>query len=108
MWPIGFLGLCFLLSACETVATKTYQVRQRAFTYQPAALVQDYQEEYAYIEQRRLSAIKGDGASPPDFFPLVSKVPSQMAGLAFSGGGIRSATFHLGILQALQDMGSII
>jgi len=106
-WPIGFLGLCFLLSACETVATKTYQVRQRAFTYQPAALVQDYQEEYAYIEQRRLSAIKGDDANPPDFFPLVSKVPSQMVGLAFSGGGIRSATFHLGILQALQDMGSL-
>jgi len=107
MWPIGLLGLCLLLSACESVPTKTYQVRQRAFTYQPAALIQDYQEEYAYIEQRRLSAINGDGTSAPDFFPLVTQVPSHLTGLAFSGGGIRSATFHLGILQALQDMGSL-
>jgi hypothetical protein len=28
----------------------------------------------------------------------------RLAGLAFSGGGIRSATFNLGILQALADM----
>ena len=27
--------------------------------------------------------------------------------VAFSGGGIRSATFHLGILQALQEMGTL-
>lgn len=29
---------------------------------------------------------------------------SQLTGLAFSGGGIRSATFNLGILQGLADM----
>jgi len=107
IWPIGCLGICLLFSACEAVATKTYQVRQRAFTYTPAALVQDYQEEYAYIEQRRLSAINGDCTDPPDFFPLAAKIPSHLTGLAFSGGGIRSATFHLGILQALQEMGTL-
>jgi patatin-like phospholipase len=107
IWPIGCLGICLLFSACEAAATKTYQVRQRAFTYTPAALVQDYQEEYAYIEQRRLSAINGDGTEPPDFFPLAAKIPSHLTGLAFSGGGIRSATFHLGILQALQEMGTL-
>src|SRR5574341_384045 len=29
---------------------------------------------------------------------------SDLAGLAFSGGGIRSATFNLGILQALAEL----
>lgn len=29
----------------------------------------------------------------------------QLAGLALSGGGIRSATFNLGVLQALADLG---
>ena len=30
--------------------------------------------------------------------------PSNLIGLAFSGGGIRSATFNLGILQGLQEL----
>lgn len=30
---------------------------------------------------------------------------SNLAGLAFSGGGIRSATFNLGVLQALAELG---
>jgi hypothetical protein len=30
-----------------------------------------------------------------------------LKGLAFSGGGIRSATFHLGLLEALHDMNSL-
>ncbi len=30
---------------------------------------------------------------------------SELAGLAFSGGGIRSATFNLGVLQALAELG---
>ncbi len=39
-----------------------------------------------------------------DEVPEQGTVPAQLKGLAFSGGGIRSATFHLGLLQALQDM----
>ncbi|HEY1499121.1 MAG TPA: patatin-like phospholipase family protein [Acidobacteriaceae bacterium] len=31
------------------------------------------------------------------------KSPSNLVGLAFSGGGIRSATFNLGVLQGLQE-----
>jgi hypothetical protein len=31
----------------------------------------------------------------------------QLAGLAFSGGGIRSATFNLGILQKLAELGAL-
>ena len=33
-----------------------------------------------------------------------SDQPRQFAGLAFSGGGIRSATFNLGIIQALAEL----
>ncbi len=100
----GLLSLCLLLAACETVPTKTYEVRQRAFTFDPATLVRDYQEEYAYIEQRRHSVLNGLAEASDDQPAPVTTVPRHLKGLAFSGGGIRSATFHLGILEALQDM----
>ena len=49
-WSIALLGgICFL-SACRNVPIKTYDVRLRAFTYDSAAPVQYYREEYAYIE----------------------------------------------------------
>src|SRR5712692_4362151 len=37
--------------------------------------------------------------------PYASAHRAQLAGLAFSGGGIRSATFNLGVIQALSKMG---
>jgi hypothetical protein len=37
--------------------------------------------------------------------PWVSYISVDRVGLAFSGGGIRSATFNLGILKALQELG---
>ena len=49
---IALLGSICFLSACQSVPTKTCDVRRRAFTYNTAALVQDYREEYAYIEVR--------------------------------------------------------
>ncbi|HET9844476.1 MAG TPA: hypothetical protein VFQ02_01925, partial [Nitrospira sp.] len=66
----------------------------------PSSLIQDYQEEYAYVEQRRRAAISADMDVDGDALPAAVRVPSHLSGLAFSGGGIRSATFHLGILQA--------
>jgi len=49
-------------------------------------------EERPYVEQRRklLGAKVGDRINP--------------VGLCFSGGGIRSATFNLGVLQALAEL----
>lgn len=41
--------------------TRTYEVRQRAFTYQPSSLVRDYQEEYAYVQERRETVVNGQG-----------------------------------------------
>jgi hypothetical protein len=52
----------------------------------------------------------GDGTpKPPDDKGWSARVrygntPRNLVGLAFSGGGVRSATFNLGILQALQEM----
>ena len=46
-------------------------------------------------------------ADEQDAIPRVegdSDQPRQFAGLAFSGGGIRSATFNLGIIQALAEL----
>ncbi len=103
-WLWASLLLSLTLSACQTVPTKTYDIRQRAFTYQPASLVRDYQEEYAYIEQRRQTVANGEANGVADHVPLVLQIPPHLTGLAFSGGGIRSATFHLGLLQSLHDM----
>jgi Patatin-like phospholipase len=100
----SLLLLNLFLPACQSVPTKTYEVRQRAFTYDPAALVRDYREEYAYIEDRRHSVANGNSNPTSGAVSPVTGVPNHLKGLAFSGGGIRSATFHLGILEALQDM----
>jgi len=42
--------------------------------------------------------------SDADPDPIKYAHQKQLVGLAFSGGGIRSATFNLGILQALARM----
>jgi len=44
-------------------------------------------------EQAAIPRLEGDAAHP-----------RRLAGLAFSGGGIRSATFNLGIIQALAEL----
>jgi len=37
--------------------------------------------------------------------PYVTFVADDLSGIALSGGGIRSATFNLGLLQGLFDLG---
>jgi hypothetical protein len=43
-------------------------------------------------------------AAPPAEDQIARAHKKQLVGLAFSGGGIRSATFNLGVLQALAQM----
>jgi GNAT superfamily N-acetyltransferase len=43
-----------------------------------------------------------DGGSAAE--PYVRRVPCDLAGIAISGGGIRSATFGLGVLQGLHEL----
>jgi hypothetical protein len=63
---------------------------------------------YNEVWQFELDAIK-NGAAPADVRRadearvLSAAHRAELAGLAFSGGGIRSATFNLGILQALAE-----
>jgi hypothetical protein len=100
--------LCLLLfvglTACQTIPTKTYEVRQQAFTYQPSSLVRDYQEECAYTQERRETDANGQANGVLDRPPAAPTVPANLTGLPISGGGFRSATFPLGILQTLHDM----
>ncbi|MDC8759778.1 peptidoglycan-binding protein [Janthinobacterium fluminis] len=63
---------------------------------------------YAETLQFELDALRGervpDGVRPADEDQVMRAAhEAKLAGLAFSGGGIRSATFNLGILQALAE-----
>jgi hypothetical protein len=51
--------------------------------------------------------IAGAGEKDPDPYaePWVVFTPKDRFGIALSGGGIRSATFGLGLLQGLEDLG---
>ena len=67
-------------------------------------------EEMRQIEEsRRLKLMDGETADPVlsptalDASDLAAH--KKLFGLAFSGGGIRSATFNLGVLQKLADIG---
>ncbi len=51
------------------------------------------------VHRRRELAI--DRPPPPPANPADAKLPADAVGLALSGGGIRSATFALGVVQAL-------
>src|SRR5215212_7578304 len=51
-----------------------------------------YDEEYRAVEKLARDA------------GLPGVAPDQLLGLALSGGGIRSATFNLGVLQALAEL----
>src|ERR1019366_8646245 len=57
-------------------------------------------KEYDEIDARRRVA---DKAAPP----RVNGRPPRITGLALSGGGVRSATFNLGLLQALAAAGKL-
>jgi predicted acylesterase/phospholipase RssA len=63
---------------------------------------------FSEVWQYELDALDG-GPVPAAVAPASADLPQrahahQLAGLAFSGGGIRSATFNLGILQALAEL----
>ncbi len=57
-------------------------------------------EEYDEVDARRRAA---DGKAPD----RIGGRPPRMTGLSLSGGGVRSATFNLGLLQALSAAGKL-
>ncbi len=57
------------------------------------------------VLQKELDGFGEDPAQPGRLDPVIQRAhDARMAGIAFSGGGIRSATFNLGVLQALADL----
>ena len=62
-------------------------------------------EELRQIEESRRERGESHRRVEPDGPPEERACHSQLLGLAFSGGGIRSATFNLGVLQGLADLG---
>ena len=60
------------------------------------------ERELGHIQARRRHLFPGRGVAADDARdPLVAKP----LGVAFSGGGIRTATFNLGVLQGLAELG---
>ena len=55
------------------------------------------------VQQDEIAAIKAYRYERDDLINETGKVQDNLVGLAFSGGGIRSATFCLGILEALKE-----
>lgn len=63
--------------------------------------VQVLHHELGTLEKNRNEAGEKEVHSPDPSTAFERAVDANLAGLAFSGGGIRSATFGLGVLQAL-------
>ncbi|MGA7795160.1 MAG: patatin-like phospholipase family protein [Candidatus Acidiferrales bacterium] len=78
---------------------KANQEGERAWSFSEV-----FAEELADIEVSR--NVRGQSNRPvsTDSDPKKRGAQSQLLGLAFSGGGIRSATFNLGVLQALAKL----
>jgi hypothetical protein len=66
-----------------------------------------FDEELREIDRQRCSRNYGENAWDTDRYwserLITGRQPYNRIGLAFSGGGVRSATFNLGVLQGLQE-----
>jgi hypothetical protein len=72
-----------------------------AFVEELKSLGEDEPPDVAFAGT--LGEPSGHDAQDPGSEPYAVRVPRDLAGLALSGGGIRSATFNLGLLQGLAD-----
>ena len=61
-------------------------------------------KELDLLEKLRTAPPKSTAPKKPQTI-YARSYAAQLAGLAFSGGGIRSATFNLGVIQALARKG---
>lgn len=69
-----------------------------------ATFEQVWSEELDSIAQQRLPADAAPLPMSDQGDPETRAIRMQLAGLALSGGGIRSATFNLGLIQALAEL----
>src|SRR5213594_189241 len=89
IWDFTIAGIAVVFSVGVTIA--------RMFRRRPTARTQAV-EFLKVFEKEREAILKTRSAEDSREFGA-----GEFVGLAFSGGGIRSATFNLGILQALAD-----
>lgn len=61
--------------------------------------------EFEKVLTDELAIIRGGESASPGETAFERAQRAGLTGLAFSGGGIRSATFNLGVLQALGELG---
>lgn len=89
-----------LALGCAAPPTRQFEIRTRdpRDLLVPEAQQRAYREEFDYVRSRRLQL---DGARPDVEDASLGAPPRNLVGIAFSGGGIRSATFSLGVLQGL-------
>jgi hypothetical protein len=73
---------------------------------EPVQFREVFREEWVEIRTRRrvagIESAKAGGAA--EDVDVAGRPPPKLVGLAFSGGGIRSATVCLGVLQALEKL----
>ncbi|MFZ1984847.1 MAG: patatin-like phospholipase family protein [Desulfatitalea sp.] len=66
---------------------------------------QELEQPFAFNDVLKAELKKVRGVKTEIKDPIAAAHEAELAGLAFSGGGIRSATFNLGVLQALARLG---
>ena len=71
----------------------------------PAQVLTEELDEIDRTRELRQPANAVASSSAEADYPVQRAIDRRLVGLAFSGGGIRSATFNLGVLQALADGG---
>jgi hypothetical protein len=69
----------------------------------PVSWVDAFRDELREISEHRQQSHLGDASTAAEKGTDKFKVRHGLIGLAFSGGGIRSATFNLGVLEALKE-----
>jgi hypothetical protein len=65
----------------------------------PSPPPEPWSHDFRHVLAQELDQLGGPNGKTGD--PIARAHEKQLVGLAFSGGGIRSATFNLGVLQAL-------
>jgi len=68
----------------------------------PDSSSEPWSHDFRHVLSKELDEIGDKESSAKD--PIARAHDKELAGLAFSGGGIRSATFNLGVLQSLARM----
>ena len=65
---------------------------------------QETRLDFKQVLRQELTTLRGETLQASED-PITDAHAADLSGLAFSGGGIRSATFNLGVLQALASLG---